>query len=204
MCRAVPPSNKTIAICDTQPIYAEGLRSLLAGSAEFDTVKTLDSLQAAAEFVKAEVPDLLIIDRGFGITAVLNFMRELQLKKTPTAITVWGNSITVKEAAGLVRAGACGIARKTTDLPTLLAGLRVVASGQVWMESSILPNISAKPWPRSSDLSPRQNQVLELLGQGLKNPEIALQLGIQLGTVKIHIKRLFEKANVRSRYYFRV
>jgi DNA-binding NarL/FixJ family response regulator len=54
-------------------------------------------------------------------------------------------------------------------------------------------------YPRS-ELTAREHQVLELVEQGSKNKEIALELGIRPGTVKIHLKHIFEKTGVRGRY----
>ena len=54
-------------------------------------------------------------------------------------------------------------------------------------------------YPRS-ELTAREHQVLELVEQGFKNKEIALELGIRPGTVKIHLKHIFEKTGVRGRY----
>jgi DNA-binding NarL/FixJ family response regulator len=54
-------------------------------------------------------------------------------------------------------------------------------------------------YPRS-ELTPREHQVLEMVEQGFKNKEIALELGIRPGTVKIHLKHIFEKTGVRGRY----
>ena len=54
-------------------------------------------------------------------------------------------------------------------------------------------------YPRS-ELTPREQQVLELVEQGFKNKDIATELGIRPGTVKIHLKHIFEKTGVRGRY----
>ena len=51
-----------------------------------------------------------------------------------------------------------------------------------------------------SELTPREQQVMELVEQGMKNKEIAGELGIRSGTVKIHLKHIFEKTGVRGRY----
>ncbi len=79
--------------------------------------------------------------------------------------------------------------------------LRSVASGQTWMEESVFRESArqADGYPRS-DLTAREQQVLELVEQGFKNKEIALELGIRPGTVKIHLKHIFEKTGVRGRY----
>jgi len=68
------------------------------------------------------------------------------------------------------------------------------------MEDSIFresPNVARNS---HSGLTPREQQVLELVEQGMKNTEIARELGIRPGTVKIHLKHIFEKTGVRGRY----
>ena len=61
-----------------------------------------------------------------------------------------------------------------------------------------------RAWQREPrlGLTPREQQVLELVEQGLRNKEIARELGIRPGTVKIHLKHIFEKTGVRGRYGF--
>jgi DNA-binding NarL/FixJ family response regulator len=60
-------------------------------------------------------------------------------------------------------------------------------------------NSRPERYPRS-ELTAREQQVLELVEQGFKNKEIAQELGIRPGTVKIHLKHIFEKTGVRGRY----
>jgi DNA-binding NarL/FixJ family response regulator len=68
------------------------------------------------------------------------------------------------------------------------------------MEESVFGELGrGERYPRS-ELTTREQQVLELVEQGLKNKEIALDLGIRPGTVKIHLKHIFEKTGVRGRY----
>jgi DNA-binding NarL/FixJ family response regulator len=54
--------------------------------------------------------------------------------------------------------------------------------------------------PRRSQLTPREHEVAELVERGLKNRDIGRRLGIQTGTVKIHMKHIFEKTGVHGRY----
>ena len=93
----------------------------------------------------------------------------------------------------------CGLVL-TANLETILACLRSVATGRSWMEESVFRNsVDREGYPRS-ELTSREQQVLELVEQGFKNKEIALELGIRPGTVKIHLKHIFEKTGVRGRY----
>src|SRR5579864_1659431 len=192
--------KKTIAVCDTQPITAQGLRNLLASSPDLELVEAINSLEAAAAFVREKAPDIVVVDKGFGMRAVLDWIHDLKLADASPAVTVWGVSMTEAEALRLLQAGAKGIVRKTADLGSLLSCLRTVASGRSWMEDCVFrDSVRQNGYPRS-ELTAREHQVLELVEQGSKNKEIALELGIRPGTVKIHLKHIFEKTGVRGRY----
>ena len=193
-------SKKTVAVCDTQPITAEGLRTLLAAAGDLEFLSSLNSLEAATQLVSARPPDIVIVDKGFGMRIVLDWIHDLKLAEAAPAVTVWGVSMTEAEALRLLQAGAKGIVRKTADLESILSCLRTVASGRSWMEDCVFRDSArADRYPRS-ELTSREQQVLELVEQGYKNKEIALDLGIRPGTVKIHLKHIFEKTGVRGRY----
>jgi two-component system, NarL family, nitrate/nitrite response regulator NarL len=192
--------KKTVAVCDTQPITAEGLRNLLADSPDLGLLGPLRSLEAAREFVRSNTPDLIVVDKGFGMRAVLDWIHDLKLTEDTPAVIVWGVSMTEAEALRLLQAGARGIVRKTADLPSISACLATVAAGRSWMEDSVLRESVHNGHHPHSELTPRERQVLELVEQGFKNKEIALELGIRPGTVKIHLKHIFEKTGVRGRY----
>jgi two-component system nitrate/nitrite response regulator NarL len=193
-------SKKTVAVCDTQPITSEGLKNLLEMSADLQFAEALSSMEAANTYVRMHAPDIMIVDKGFGMRAVLDWIHELRLGDAKTIITVWGVSMTEAEALRLLQAGARGIIRKTADLATMLACLRTVATGRSWMEDSVFRDSVRPERYARSELTAREHQVLELVEQGFKNKEIALELGIRPGTVKIHLKHIFEKTGVRGRY----
>ena len=193
-------AKKRIAVCDTQPITAQGLRNLLASSEDLELVEAMNSLEAATAFVRVSAPDIVVVDKGFRMRAVLDWIHDLKLIDATPAITVWGVSMTEAEALRLLQAGARGIVRKTADLASLLTCLRTVASGRSWMEDCVFRDSARQIGYPRSELTAREHQVLELVEQGFKNKEIALELGIRPGTVKIHLKHIFEKTGVRGRY----
>jgi two-component system nitrate/nitrite response regulator NarL len=193
-------SKKTVAVCDTQPITAEGLRTLLTAAGDLEFLSSLNSLEAATQLVTARPPDIVIVDKGFGMRIVLDWIHDLKLAEAAPAVTVWGVSMTEAEALRLLQAGAKGIVRKTAQLDSILSCLRTVASGRSWMEDCVFRDSARQERYPRSELTPREHQVLEMVEQGFKNKEIALELGIRPGTVKIHLKHIFEKTGVRGRY----
>jgi two-component system, NarL family, nitrate/nitrite response regulator NarL len=191
---------KRVSVCDTQPVTAEGVRTLLAGSPDMVFAETSESLSQAMDLVRRTSPDVLMLDKAFGIQAILEWLTDLKTNDFATAIVIWGVSVTEAEALRFLQAGARGILRKTASIPVVLACLRTVALGRSWMEDCVFRDSArADRYPRS-ELTSREQQVLELVEQGYKNKEIALDLGIRPGTVKIHLKHIFEKTGVRGRY----
>ena len=196
---------KTVSICDTQPVTAEGVRTLLSDCPDLQFLGSTDSLAQVTAFLAQSSPDILILDKAFGIQAILEWLsagkaaRAAESAPLP-AIVIWGVSVTEAEALRFLQAGALGILRKTAGVSVVMACLRAVGTGRSWMEESLFRDSTrADRYPRS-DLTAREQQVLELVEQGFKNKEIAQDLGIRPGTVKIHVKHIFEKTGVRGRY----
>jgi DNA-binding NarL/FixJ family response regulator len=189
-----------IAVCDTQPVTAEGIRILLQANQELSFAEATDSLDSAAALIQRKSPDVLLVDKAFGIQAILEWLNEVRISGARTGVIVWGVSITEAEALRFLQSGARGILRKTSAVNVVLACLRTVAEGRSWMEDSVFRDSNRlERYPRS-ELTSREQQVLELVEQGFKNKEIAQELGIRPGTVKIHLKHIFEKTGVRGRY----
>ena len=122
-------SAKSIAICDTQPVTAEGIRNLLRGVPDLKFLTAPETLAQATEVVRKQHPNVLILDKGFGIQAILDWLTEIQAGDgTPlqTGMVVWGVSVTEAEALRFLQAGARGIPPKIGGGP---GGGRLPAHG---------------------------------------------------------------------------
>jgi two-component system, NarL family, nitrate/nitrite response regulator NarL len=197
--------QRVVSACETQPLTVFGLEKLLQETADL----AFGSAHASPSewFLKAgaDLTDILIIDKGLGAKVVLDALQQLpaehgNARATVPAVVVWGMSITEAEALRFLQAGAKGIIRKSADSATVLSCLRAVAQGRSWMQDSVFRDGSVQELQIRTDLTPREHQVMELVEQGYKNREIAQELGIRPGTVKIHLKHIFEKTGVRGRH----
>ncbi|MFL6447821.1 MAG: LuxR C-terminal-related transcriptional regulator [Bryobacteraceae bacterium] len=196
--------KKRVSICETQPLTVTGLAHLLDST---DDLAVVSSHSSPAEWMmssQAEQTDILIIDKGLGTKAVLETLAQLPTehgsRSTTPAVVIWGMSITEAEALRFLQAGAKGILRKSADTATVLSCLRAVGQGRSWMQDSVFRESMTVEAQLRSELTPREHQVMELVEQGFKNREIAQELGIRPGTVKIHLKHIFEKTGVRGRH----
>ncbi len=198
-------NKKTVSICETQPLTVKGLVHLLEG---VDDLMFGSSHGSPAEWMlspRADRTDILVIDKGLGAKTVLDALAQLPAehgttRSTVPAVVVWGMSITEAEALRFLQAGAKGIIRKSADTETVLSCLRAVAVGRSWMQDSVFREATTMEAQLRTDLTPREHQVMELVEQGFKNREIAQELGIRPGTVKIHLKHIFEKTGVHGRH----
>ena len=189
---------KTVVICDTEPVAIEGLRALLAGT-ELRVAAAETCFAAGMDAFRDIKPELVVIDKGFGLHSVLDAVRVLSLASPETRIVVWGSALTESEMLRLMHAGATGVVRKTMPLGQVLECLESAADGLAWMGDSAVRRRET-PVRAKTPLTTRELQVLELVERGLTNKEIGMQLGIRAGTVKIHLKHVFEKTGVRGRY----
>ena len=189
----------TIAICDTEPIAIQGLRSLLESADSLRIVAAETSLTGAMAATRQLHPSILIVDKAFGYRALSDWLADLRHSSAPLAVVIWGESFAEVEAMRFVQAGAAGILSKTASLETVLECLHTVERGNTWMAGDILRERRVPRTPRSA-LTHRELQVMDLVERGKRNKDIACALGIQVGTVKIHLRHISEKTGVRGRY----
>ena len=189
-----------VAVCDTEPIAIEGLRSLLESAEGLAVVATETSLADGMDAVRELQPSMLMVDKGFGLQAVVDWLTALQADERPPIPIVWGNSMSEGETLRFLQAGARGVLRKTSNLDVVLGCMRVVASGGTWMDQELLRERVCAVRTGHSPLTSREAQVLELVERGMRNKDIGAALGIRTGTVKIHLKHIFEKTGIRGRY----
>ena len=218
-----PGSQATVLLCETQPLTVEGVRAVLSSTNDLRVTGVCENLALCREISRRQRPDVVLIDKALGMQAVMDWIQDLRLaeqdlerlgnssfspndapiasqtRPMPKAI-VWGVSMTEAEALRFLQAGAKGILRKSTAPSNMLNCIRTVVLGKNWMEDSVFREQPREDRHPRSELTPREQQVMELVEHGLKNREIARELGIRPGTVKIHLKHIFEKTGVRGRY----
>jgi two-component system nitrate/nitrite response regulator NarL len=196
---------KPVLVCDTQPVAIEGVRGLLGRCDDLRFAGAVNSLEAAFELTRGLSPAAIVIDKSFGTQAITEWLHRFAASEDKpsggkAAPVIWGTAINESEALRFLQAGARGVLRRTSEPETLVICLRSVTNGNTWLEDGIFADSERLPNTRRSQLTPRESEVAGLVEQGLRNRDIAQNLGIQTGTVKIHLKHIFEKTGVRGRY----
>jgi DNA-binding NarL/FixJ family response regulator len=184
-----------VLLCSDEPILAEGLARILAGSEVMSLVSFSPGIDELRTQMETHQPDVLLVDLTAGITfGVLSGLHEVA---THAKIVLWVHSISTELALQAMSLGVRGILRKTLPTDVLLRCLTRVNEGELWFEKALTDSIMSA---RRYTLTRREGQLVSLLSQGLKNKEIATALNISEGTVKVYLSRLFQKLGVKDRF----
>jgi two-component system nitrate/nitrite response regulator NarL len=188
----------SVLACEAQPIVIEGLEKVLAGCDDLVLAGSVRGIGDAFEAVNQLRPDVVLIDLSSGLTSALRLVASLKAASPVSQGVLWVVDLPEIETFRALQMGVRGIARKTLPVANLLDCLRVVGNGKVWMDDSeeVTAFFQRK---EASRLTPREKQVVGLICRGLKNKQIAENLHITSGTVKVHLMHIFEKTGLRDR-----
>ena len=190
----------SVCLSDPQPIVQEGLKSVLEACEDIEFVSAVASLEEASLEIERHRPTIVVVDRGFGMHKLIEWVEQVPRNSSQTEVVVWAAAISDVECFRALRAGARGIVKKTSSTSALLECLREVSRKQLWTENLFLNKDSPLGRPRNRPLTPREQEVAALVAKGLKNREIGEALNIATGTVKIHLMHIFEKTGIRDRF----
>jgi two-component system nitrate/nitrite response regulator NarL len=188
----------SVLACEAQPIVIEGLEKVLAGCDDLVLAGSVRGIGDAFEAVNQLRPDVVLIDLSSGLTSALRLVASLKAASPISQGVLWVVDLPEIETFRALQMGVRGIARKTLPVANLLDCLRVVGNGKVWMDDSeeVTAFFQRK---EASRLTPREKQVVSLICRGLKNKQIAENMHITAGTVKVHLMHIFEKTGLRDR-----
>jgi len=148
-------------------------------------------------------PVVLLLDMDSLGSLPESLLHRIRRAHPDLAILAMGTLDTEHAVARLLRAGVSGFVAKREPVKTLLRGVAAVASGETWAPrratARALSGLAEEQRGAAVRLTPREGELLSLLSGGYRNKELASMLGIREQTVKMHLYRLFQKLQVKSR-----
>ncbi|MFG0730548.1 response regulator [Photobacterium damselae] len=194
-------SNWQIIIVDDHPLMRRGINQLLSFEPEFNVIGEASNGVDAVALALETNPDLILLDlnmKGMSGLDTLTAMRNEGISSTIVVLTVSDSRADIK---ALVAAGADGYLLKDTEPDELIALLhQALAGGEAY--SSIVKEYLSDDLAQDSLLSTltdRELQILQEVAKGHRNKQIADTLFISESTVKVHMKSLLKKLQVKSR-----
>jgi DNA-binding NarL/FixJ family response regulator len=191
------PSKKIrILLVDDHMVIRMGLTTAVSDAADMEVVADVENGQQAIEAFRKHRPDIVILDLRMQGLSGIETLRALREEYKSARILVFSNYAKGEEIYQAMKAGASGFVMKEMPLERLLEAIRAVHEGEQYIPPEIAMRVGERVL---AQLSPRELDVLQMLGRGLSNKEIGAQLGVVEGTVKIHITNIFSKLGVSDR-----
>lgn len=191
----------TVFVCESQPVVIEGLKSVLAGAEDLSLIGSANSLAEAAGMLATLEPNIILLDQAGGLKQTFRLLTDIKSSLPSCLPILWVYELAEVECFRALQLGARGVLKKTLPVQAILECLRAVAKGNVWIEQSVSSRVAGLLGRRQAPrLTPREREIVRCLCRGMRNKEIASQLSITPGTVKVHLMHIFEKTGVKDRF----
>ena len=186
-------------IVDDHPLVHEALGGMLRSVFADAEVLAATTLSQAVGFAKGERRiDLAVLDLGLPDCSGVESLTRFREAAPATRVVVFADSEPGTAILNAIDAGASGFVPKTHELTLIVAALRLVASGGIYVPPEAL-RASAECSPPKQELTPRQSDVMRLIAKGFGNKEVADRLNITPDTVKQHARAAYRALGVSSR-----
>jgi DNA-binding NarL/FixJ family response regulator len=199
-----------VLLADDQALVRAGFRALLEAQPDVEVVGEAADGEAAVRLTLQHQPDVVLMDirmPGFdGLEATRRIVADPRLANVRVIVlTTFDLDDYVFEA---LRVGASGFLVKDTEPAELIRGVRAVAHGDALLSPGVTRRLieefvartrRSKPSVDLSQLTDREREVMELVGIGLSNDEIAERLVVSPSTAKTHVSRAMTKLGARDR-----
>jgi len=185
--------SKVLLVSD-QPVLLGGFQEVL-GTRGFETA-ICNSPEGSVESGSAVSPDLVLMDLTAGLT--FGDLTEVNSRLPGCPVVLWAESMPLDTVFRALEFGVRGIVERSSSAEHLADSLNRVAGGE--MQIGFAATTETMQPRRRVSLTPREREIVLLLRQGLRNKQIAVEMGITEGTVKIYLFRLFHKLDVRNRF----
>lgn len=202
---------KTLLV-DDQASFREAMHILLELDSSVEVVAEAANGEEALKLTAEHMPQVVLMDLQMPVMCGTEATRRIRDRHPGIRVLVLSVFDQEKDVFEALRAGASGYILKNTPMPQMLDAIRVVASGQAYLQPTIATQVVAefnrlsRPITLSGEerrlasmLSEREVEILQHLVRGMSNKEIASALSLTEGTVKNHMTRILDKLQVPDR-----
>jgi DNA-binding NarL/FixJ family response regulator len=192
-----------ILLVDDHALLREGLRAILSRESGLEVVGEAGDGHAAVELARALEPDVVLMDVGMPGLNGIDATHRIKAECPHARVIALSTHSDRRYVRGMLEAGAAGYVLKVSAYDELREAVRAVAAGRVYLSAPIAERLAGEPVPPvaggpESALAPREREVLQLVAEGHRSPEIAERLHISTLTVETHRRNLMQKLGLHS------
>lgn len=196
----------SILLVDDHPLFRKGVAQLVEDDSNFSLVGEASNAKEGIALAEKLDPDVILMDLNMKEMNGIEALTVLRKQGVTAVIVIFTVSNAERDILAAMKAGADGYLLKDCEPEDLMEKLRMAATGKSVLDDELVQIVTHalrenKPTPPSSKslLTAREKDILELLAACKSNKVIANELGITDGTVKVHVKNLLRKLNLKSR-----
>ena len=197
---------QTVVLADDHPVVLYGLERFFGGSGDFEVVASCGDGSTALQVIREKKPDLAVLDANMPGLSGFYVLAAAVSEGLSTRVVLLSESATPRDVAEALRNGAWDMISKTFTACEMLDRLRRVAAGyrrSAYCGPDACSKGAVANWnskeASATLLTPRERQIAVLVSGGMSNKEIAQQIAVSAGTVKIHLSNIFQKLNLSNR-----
>jgi two-component system NarL family response regulator len=186
-----------VLVADDHPVVRRALVDVINKQPDMRVICESGDGRDAVTKAAAEQPDVCLLDLRMPEMDGIQVMKAIQERVPNTRLVIFSSYNTEEDVYRAIEAGAQGYVLKEAPVEDIIASVRAVAGGGIWISL----NVGAKLAKRVSDqdLTPREREVLRVLATGKSNKQIGATFNISEATVKVHVTHILEKLHVSSR-----
>jgi two-component system nitrate/nitrite response regulator NarL len=195
-----------VAIVDDHPLFRRGLIQLLSTIPHFNLIGEASCGKDGIALVKRTRPDLLLLDLNMKDMSGLDVLKEVKNGDLDTRVIMITVSDQAEDLVAALRNGADGYLLKDMEPEQMVESLQSAAAGKLIISEALTHILAAalrgQNRPESTqeaDLTDQEVRILERIATGMSNKVIGKELDIAEGTVKVHVKHILRKLNLKSR-----
>ena len=201
------PTRIRVIIADSEPIFRVGMRKIFAVEDDIRVLAQTESLEQTAAAIAKHSPDVLLLESGISPEPAEAISSLLQIAPKLRVVLIVAEPEEA-EILEFVRRGACGVIPRSISPDLLVKCIRKVSSGETWLDNrSVNLVIEAyraqaikltAPKPRTK-LNAKELMIIAGVTQGLRNKEIATEVGTTEQVVKNYLRKIYDKLGVSDR-----
>lgn len=196
----------SLVLADDHPLVLGGLRTSLARERDLEVLACCADGVTTLQAVERHRPDILVLDVKMPRMDGLAALQALASRALQTQVILLAAEVQGTQLAEAARRGVRGVVLKDMAPQQLIMCIRTVHAGGHWLEQPSMARVIERSLQRdrgrrrlAAALTARELDVVRRVARGLRNKEIASELAINQGTVKIHLHNAYRKLNVEGR-----